>query len=282
MKRCSLVYLFSMQEYAFLRLCSTYKIPLQKWQARSPAEKKTVKDTKEKIQRQFREEMGLLVDVPKAGFGNTNDGNEGFSPTQIYFSNYRNELPSLNKILQAEMMTQNSRHCLDVLCMKYYHHHLNFKYMTRKRRTALIDRENIILWRHRYLNQIKQYRREGRSIYYRHETWMNEGTKRGTFLGWWRLDLKGKKGLEDYHREMNGDEYEKWLKNIMPKLKENSVHVIDNAPYHTRQLESIPTSSWREGQIQEWLKSKNIAFDNKMLKAELMEIARHHKKPMRI
>ncbi|CAH2094474.1 unnamed protein product [Euphydryas editha] len=52
-----------------------YKIPLQKWQARSPAEKKTVKDTKEKIQRQFREEMGLLVDVPKAGFGNTNDGN---------------------------------------------------------------------------------------------------------------------------------------------------------------------------------------------------------------
>lgn len=52
-----------------------YKEPLKKWQARSPEEKKVVKETKEKIQKCFREEMGLLVDVPKAGYGNTNDGN---------------------------------------------------------------------------------------------------------------------------------------------------------------------------------------------------------------
>lgn len=47
--------------------------------------------------------------------------------------------------------------------------------MTRKRRSALIDREDIILWRHRYLQKIKQYRREGRFIYYQDETWINEG-----------------------------------------------------------------------------------------------------------
>lgn len=52
-----------------------YKIPLQKWQARSNEEKKVVKETKEKIQKNFKEELGLLVDIPKAGFGNTNDGN---------------------------------------------------------------------------------------------------------------------------------------------------------------------------------------------------------------
>jgi len=52
-----------------------YKIPLQKWQAQSTEEKKVVKETKEKIQRSFKEELGLLVDIPKAGFGNTNDGN---------------------------------------------------------------------------------------------------------------------------------------------------------------------------------------------------------------
>ena len=52
-----------------------YKLPLKKWQARTPAEKKTVKETKERIQKDFREQMGLLVDVPKAGYGNTNDGN---------------------------------------------------------------------------------------------------------------------------------------------------------------------------------------------------------------
>lgn len=52
-----------------------YKIPLQKWQARSKAEKQIVKETKERIQKSFREEMGLLVDIPKVGFGNSNDGN---------------------------------------------------------------------------------------------------------------------------------------------------------------------------------------------------------------
>lgn len=52
-----------------------YKEPLKKWQARTPEEKNIVKETKEKIQKSFREEMGLLVDVPKAGYGNSNDGN---------------------------------------------------------------------------------------------------------------------------------------------------------------------------------------------------------------
>lgn len=52
-----------------------YKLPIKKWQARSPSEKKSVKENKEKIQIEFKEELGLLVDVPKAGFGNTNDGN---------------------------------------------------------------------------------------------------------------------------------------------------------------------------------------------------------------
>ncbi|CAH0551072.1 unnamed protein product [Brassicogethes aeneus] len=52
-----------------------YKLPLKKWQARSDEEKKVVKEKKEEIQRAFKKELGLLVDVPKAGVGNTNDGN---------------------------------------------------------------------------------------------------------------------------------------------------------------------------------------------------------------
>lgn len=92
------------------------------------------------------------------------------------------------------------------------------------------------------------------------------------------LIFEAKKGLEDYHKEMNSNEYENWLKdNILPKLKPNSVLVIDNAPYHTRKVESLPTTSWRKGQIQDWLKSKNIPSEDTMLKAELVEIARTHK-----
>lgn len=52
-----------------------YKIPVKKWQLRSENDKGIVKNKKVEIQTKFREQMGLLVDVPKAGFGNTNDGN---------------------------------------------------------------------------------------------------------------------------------------------------------------------------------------------------------------
>lgn len=51
-----------------------YKLPLKKWQARGN-DKKIVLDNKARIQKEFRERCGLIVDKPKPGFGNTNDGN---------------------------------------------------------------------------------------------------------------------------------------------------------------------------------------------------------------
>lgn len=53
----------------------SYKITIQKWQIRSASEKEIVKLKKEEIQAKFREQTGLIVDVPKAGYGTTNDGN---------------------------------------------------------------------------------------------------------------------------------------------------------------------------------------------------------------
>lgn len=53
----------------------SYKLPVQKWQLRSENDKAIVKQRKAEIQEKFRHETGLIVDVPKSGFGNTNDGN---------------------------------------------------------------------------------------------------------------------------------------------------------------------------------------------------------------
>lgn len=53
----------------------SYKIELKKWQVRSDSDKAKVKERKANIQLRFRNETGLIVDVPKAGFGNSNDGN---------------------------------------------------------------------------------------------------------------------------------------------------------------------------------------------------------------
>jgi hypothetical protein len=48
---------------------------VQKWQLRSKDEKAIVKQRKLEMQEEFRTKMGLLVDIPKPGCGNTNYGN---------------------------------------------------------------------------------------------------------------------------------------------------------------------------------------------------------------
>lgn len=76
---------------------------------------------------------------------------------------------------------------------------------------------------------------------------------------------------------MNADSFEKWFRGVLPKLKPNSVVAMDNAPYHSRKLESLPKMSWTKPRIQEWLTSKNISFEATMVKATLIDIIRQHK-----
>lgn len=53
-----------------------YKLPIKKWQARTQEEKEAVQKQKAEIQKAFRDETGLVVDMPKqSGSGTSNDGN---------------------------------------------------------------------------------------------------------------------------------------------------------------------------------------------------------------
>ncbi|KAL3279003.1 hypothetical protein HHI36_016519 [Cryptolaemus montrouzieri] len=81
----------------------------------------------------------------------------------------------------------------------------------------------------------------------------------------------------DYHEEMDGPNFEEWFENILPKLEDGCVIVLDNASYHSRRTEKLPTSASRKVNIQEWLRSKNIAFGDDLIKAELLRIAKTHK-----
>jgi hypothetical protein len=49
-----------------------YKLPVKKWQIRSQEDKDLLKKRKIEIQEEFKNKLGFIVDVPKAGFGNTN------------------------------------------------------------------------------------------------------------------------------------------------------------------------------------------------------------------
>lgn len=47
------------------------------------------------------------------------------------------------------------------------------------------------------------------------------------------LCFESKTNSSDYHHEMNGEHFLKWFKNILPLLDDNSVIIMDNAPYHS-------------------------------------------------
>ena len=59
----------------------------------------------------------------------------------------------------------------------------------------------------------------------------------------------------DYHDNINVKSYEKYLKNVCKLLKLNSVIIINNASYHSRNADNFPVSKWKKSQFQDWLKN---------------------------
>ncbi|KAG0426062.1 hypothetical protein HPB47_026807 [Ixodes persulcatus] len=84
------------------------------------------------------------------------------------------EIPTLDSILEAvnedDELPDLSKTTLWRLLKD-----IGFTFEKRKRRLSLIERSDIIAWRRRYLRAIKEFRRQGRSIVYLEETWVNAG-----------------------------------------------------------------------------------------------------------
>ncbi|CAH2013297.1 unnamed protein product [Acanthoscelides obtectus] len=218
---------------------------------------------------------------------------------------FRNEIPTIDKVLQevnGDTTLPNFKRSTFHALLK----HLNFKWKKRGRNSLLLDREEIVLWRRDYLTKIRKYRNQNRKIYYLDETGVNAGhTTNGLSTGLknpavLRFPGKGKRliichiGSEDgfvvdglwcfeskktgdYHEEMNGESFEQWFSEILPNLEENAVIVLDNAPYHSRRMEKVPTTASRKVDVQNWLRSKNINFEEAMLKVQLLRIVKDHK-----
>jgi hypothetical protein len=57
-------------------------------------------------------------------------------------------------------------------------------------------------------------------------------------------DLVYKAGMTpgDYHRQVNSSNFKKWVRDkLLQHLPANSVVVLDNAPYHSVQVNKAPT-----------------------------------------
>lgn len=53
----------------------SYRLIIKKWAITTDEHKEEIKNRKMEIQKKFKDEMGLIIDRPKPGFGTSNDGN---------------------------------------------------------------------------------------------------------------------------------------------------------------------------------------------------------------
>lgn len=87
------------------------------------------------------------------------------------------------------------------------------------------------------------------------------------------LVFSSKTKLEDYHGEMNQQNFLLWFENqLLKNLTEPSIIVIDNAPYHSTLLIKTPNSSWKKAEIQNWLTEQKVEYPNAAFKSELLTI----------
>lgn len=186
---------------------------------------------------------------------------------------------------------------------------IGFSWTKTKDNLAILrEKKDIVLKRIQYLRAIRQFREEGRNIIYTDETYVhtthissktwtdnsNEGMRRPISKGsrFIIVHAGGKRGFVDgallvykahqttgdYHKEMNFENYKRWItEKLIPNLEPRSVVVIDNASYHNKILNPAPTSAYKKSDMIQWLTQRNIPFGPNLIKEELYNIIKLYK-----
>lgn len=86
------------------------------------------------------------------------------------------------------------------------------------------------------------------------------------------------KTTTDYHEEINAATFKEWFQNVLlPGLPEPSVIFMDNAPYHSVQVQKAPTRVNRKEELVAWLQTNGIDANMQMLKAEQIKLVKDNK-----
>lgn len=179
---------------------------------------------------------------------------------------------------------------------------------TESNRCILMEKYEVRLKRIKYLEEIKKLRDSGRNIVFMDESYIHTshtknkcwtdknkkgvkhqiskgqrliivhaGNEKGFVPGALILD-KCMDSEGDYHREINSDRYQTWLRNqLIPNLPSNSVLVIDNAPYHNSLLIKPPNSNTRKADMVSWLQKHDIPCNSSLTKPEIYETVKQNK-----
>ncbi|XP_063231084.1 uncharacterized protein LOC134535768 isoform X2 [Bacillus rossius redtenbacheri] len=174
---------------------------------------------------------------------------------------------------------------------------MGFSWTTVDGRKALIENENIVLQRIDFLRKYKEEKERGTVS----KSWqdkslqsakrrtvgdgkmfivVNAGGRTGFVPGAGLLFVSGQK-TADYHGEMNGETFLMWFEDMLVHLEEPSVIIMDNASYHSTQVEKTPATNWTKDALIAWLEKNEIKHENNLLKVELLRIAKQNKPRIR-
>jgi hypothetical protein len=91
------------------------------------------------------------------------------------------------------------------------------------------------------------------------------------------LIYKAGNSTGDCHSQMNHVNFEKWVRDkLIPSLPTNSI-VMDNAPYHSMQVDKVSSKYSVKTEIIAWLHEKGISCDEKIHKQELFSVVAANK-----
>lgn len=252
-------------------------------------EYKSTRTVKSPIMKKTRKSISDIID----------DIDKNMIRQKVHTCWINHEFPTFQKIVTA---VADDEHLPNLKRTTMYRllKELQFVFTRRKQNCILMDKKDLVVWRRKYLKDIQHFREEGRTIYYLGETWYKVSEELSTgmsnqfskgerlmvlhigsdngFLNGGLLFFEPKNYNADYRQQMNGDIFLQWFVAILPLLDENSVIVMDNASHHSSKQEKLPTSLSNKAEITQWLMSKNIEFDNILLKAELLQLVSLHKK----
>ncbi|QTA80580.1 Transposase family protein, DDE domain-containing [Desulfonema limicola] len=107
---------------------------------------------------------------------------------------------------------------------------------------------------------------------------LNAVTKDGWVNGT-QLVFQANRRTGDYHGSMEEENFTRWLTTqLLPNIADNSVIIMDNAPYHNMFLEdNVPALTSSKSVLQKWLTENNIAFSEDFLRIQLIDLINQHR-----
>jgi hypothetical protein len=179
---------------------------------------------------------------------------------------------------------------------------------SQNKRVILVERQDILNWRSHYITTSRM-RRDGKELFHLDESWVDSNPtfnrcwqKKGDvqgimatgnasnrliivhiasekgFLAGELLIYKAGADTGDYHGQINAENFEKWMSSqVLPNLLPGSIVVMDNAPYHGKQVDKLPSKYSVKADMIGCLERRDVTASSSMRKSTLIELINAHK-----